>query len=521
MPKLKITKTEEIILTEKVRQAYQANFGSEVNYRLGVDFDLKIGQLVELTGLVRDLYFKKVDVLNVDAEILKRFKLEPEKAKEMAKELCGMRLLVVDNEWFEGKVAKKIGELGGNVDDYAEFINEYLADIEKEELTRQSEGAEGHGGNEGDIGEAIKEKINEEPLVVRDPAQERSNAKIVFSSMLKNILGLRDVSLKIELNVRLITLLMNDEEERTFQRELLDLMHENKELITANHIIVGNENVEPSICNWIKDYIGYAGSTEALSSIKKAQYFTVSPNLKKTNADERKIVDNVLKLYFAIKNFYFNLSKYDLSDIYIFPFSEEEQTDYVNQLKEQVAASDYAEASSDKQGDTPRDDTTAALLNIEALFKDKPEDRLKINQEKQRIIEATRKEYDKVADEFELALLNRKRHIIIACLEILAEVGALDNLLVEDSRFQNLLLGYFKRNNLQGEQADFKASPYQGKYVQAFVKFVFLERLGFSESEGARLAANLSNIFRSHGAKEYGQLSYLDLSDNKFKWTEL
>ena len=233
-------------------------------------------------------------------------------------------------------------------------------------------------------------------------------------------------------------------------------------------------------------------------------------------------MDNVLKLYFAIKNFYFSLSKYDLSDIYIFPFSEEEQMDFVNQLKEQAGLDDVPLAApfGAPLGAT-RGDTIVVAVDIEELFKDKPEDRLKIMQEKKRIVEATRKEYDKVADEFELALLNRKRHIIIACLEILAEVGALDNLLVEDSRFQNLLLGYFKRNNLPAEQVAFKANPYQGKYVQAFVKFVFLERLGLTENEGGRLAANLSNIFRNHGAKEYGQLSYLDLSDNKFKWTEL
>lgn len=516
MPKPKIIKKEEIILPDKVRQAYQANFGSDVNYRLGVEFELNIGQLVGLTELVRDLYFKKVDVLNVENEILKRFKLTPEKAKEMAKELCGMRLQVVGDEWFDGKPAKKIIELGGRVEDYAEFVQEYLKDIETEELKRLSEAGpfDAAQGDNNNIGGAIKEKIEEEPLVVRDPEQEKSNAKIVFGSMLKNILGLRDYALKIELNVRLITLLMSDDEERVFQRELIDLMHESNELITAESILVGSENVDPTISNWIKDYISYAGSAEALSSIKKAQYFTASPNLKKVSAEERAMVDNVLKLYFAVKNFYFNLSKYDLNDIYIFPFSEEEQNDFVEQLKEQTIIKDASL-------DAARDDITTAEIDIEALFKDKPEDRLKINQEKQRIVDATRKEYDKVADEFELALLNRKRHIIIACLEILAEVGALDNLLVEDSRFQNLLFGYFKRNNLPAEQIAFKADPYKGKYVQAFVKFIFLERLGLSENEGARLAANLSNIFRNHGSKEYGQLSYLDLSDNTFKWTEL
>ena len=92
--------------------------------------------------------------------------------------------------------------------------------------------------------------------------------------------------------------------------------------------------------------------------------------------------------------------------------------------------------------------------------------------------------------------------------------------MAKDARFSSLLNGYFKRNNLQSEQEAFKLDPYQAKYIQHFLKYVFLERIGLSETDGARFAVKLSNIFRSKGASQYAQLAYLDLEDNKFKWTE-
>ena len=42
-----------------------------------------------------------------------------------------------------------------------------------------------------------------------------------------------------------------------------------------------------------------------------------------------------------------------------------------------------------------------------------------------------------------------------------------------------------------------------------------------TETEGARLAANISNIFMQKGMPQYAQLAFLDLHDHKFKWSDL
>ena len=40
-------------------------------------------------------------------------------------------------------------------------------------------------------------------------------------------------------------------------------------------------------------------------------------------------------------------------------------------------------------------------------------------------------------------------------------------------------------------------------------------------TDGAKIAAVVGNIFQENEVMEYGQIAYLDLQDNKFKWSEL
>jgi hypothetical protein len=254
------------------------------------------------------------------------------------------------------------------------------------------------------------------------------------------------------------------------------------------------------------------GIEAVANAIQRARYFTESPNVKALSAEQKKALESLVKLFTAVKNFYENVAKMDLADVYIFPFSDEEQQALAKEIEAQKVESapapiEAAESPAEKKE-----------TDIVSLYQDKPADRSKIDAEKQKLIQATRKEFDKMADWLENAIRLRKKHLTLACLEILAEVGALDNLISADKRYQDLQLGYYKRNNLTGEAVSYKKNPSSPKSIQDFLRFVYLERLGLDEAEGARLAANMSGIFRSKGLNEYGQLAYLDLADGEFKW---
>ncbi|MFH0779902.1 MAG: hypothetical protein V1928_03540 [Parcubacteria group bacterium] len=490
-------KNNKIQMPPLIDLMLRANESSLINLDIAAQNKLTGKQLSSMTGIIGRVCEKEAKPANLSVLLKNELAVSPAVAKKIALEILTRRLLAADEIWFDGEIKKAIKELGANHTDYAEtakkyfdaLVNERALEIDAEDARKKEAEAE------------PKEKI---PLAITDPEEEKRSAKNVFGQFLRSLLALSDYELKLELNARLGLLLIQDNGE-LFQKELLDVMRQNKEKLTTAPIIHNNEESDPTIGNWLRDYIRYAGAEDVENTIKKAQYFTDSENAKKLDPKEKRRVDRLLDLYVNLEKFFINSTRQELEDILIFPLSPKEERAYQESLSEQKK-----EKSGDKENINEAD--------IAKLYEDDPEDRRLISEETTKIINATRKDYLKVADIFEDYLLRRKKHGIIACLDILAEVGALDNVLAKDKRFQNLLIGYFKRNNLPGEEKQFLADPYQEKYIEYFLKYVFLERLGLAEGEGGRQAVKLSDIFRSIGLDKYSKLAYFDLKDNKFKW---
>lgn len=506
-----MTAKQQNNLSDRINDLRNSQFASAASIDIMNKYKFSMSELSDMTDLVKNLYLKKVPLDNLEKQIVSIFGLDKKKSIELAKDICAKRLLIVDQEVFDGKVAEKLKEFGDDPDSYSDYIKEYLVAFDKEqeeeaELEKMQKQEEAELTEE----EYISERLEEVPKFITDPEGEKRAAYTGFKEYLTGMLRTNDFALKIDLNIRLVSLLMADESKK-FQKELLDAMYENAEKLTEKPITLKGEKVDPAIGNWLKDYISFVGVDEVVSSIKKAQYFTQSENVRALSEQEKNLLDKLLDVYIEVKNFYVNLSKYDLEEVKIFALSDEEQEAFIKDLESRMTASGSEGKTIDQQ--------TGSKKTIDDLIKEKVIDEQKINSEKERIITETRKEFDKVADIFEDALLKRSRYPIIACLEILAEVGALDNLLAKDVRFKNLLFGYFKRNNLQSEEAEFNKEPYQAKYIQHFLRYVLLERIGLSEEDGARFAVKIANIFRSKGVSQYAQLAYLDLSDNKFKWS--
>ncbi|KKR07343.1 MAG: hypothetical protein UT32_C0012G0006 [Parcubacteria group bacterium GW2011_GWC2_39_14] len=500
----------QVIIPQEINDLRNSDFASELSMAIISQFSFTVFQLSAMTHLVHDIYYKKVSLDDLESQIAVIFALDKSKSLALAKEICIKRLLIADKEWFDGAVSQKLKKMGVNPDDFAAFLSEYRRSYEEEKRTAsEMEKIRQEEEKAESAEEYVNKKLNEAPLVVTDPEEEKASAKQGFSNYLVPVLIADDYALKIDLNVRLITLLTGDDS-RTFQRELLDVLYQNTEKITTNPIKLKTEIVDPSVGNWLKDYVAFTGIDEVVSTIKKAQYITQSENIKALTPEDKEKLEKLFDLYINIKNFYDNVTKYDLDEVSIFPFTAKEQQDFLTEL-ESYTASEGEEGSEAKP---------AEPKSIEGLLQEKVVEEKKVALEKDVISQKTRNEFDKVADVFEDFLLRRKRYEIIACLEIFAETGALANLISKDARFNSLLFGYFKRNNLQAEEVAFKKEPYQARQVQHFLKFVFLERLGLSENDGARWTVRLSNIFRTKGLLAYAQLAYLDLSDHKFKWTE-
>ena len=499
----------KIQLPDDVRLTLECDYGSEINKYIAGLFGLSVSGLMEITKLIRDVYYKQIEVKQIPDRLKEKMEVTPDVAQKIAFEICSQQLLVVD-EWLDGAVATALRGFGHNPDEFADYVEEYketvLAEQEEEEEALAAQQAL---ENPEPLRDLAEEKMQTIADVMQDPEAEKKASLEVFASNIKDLLESTDLPLRVEVNARLIYLLADDAETKFFQKELLEELYNNKEAITTTKITLKNEKVDATIGNWLNDYVQFVGVEGIVNSLKKAQYQADSENMKKLPPAERALIDKLFNLYSAVKNFYANVEKMEMDDIEIFPFTDAErqalakaETDRRAALEESVAAVEVAEAP----------------VDIAALYQGKKEDRAKIDQAKVDLTSLTRGEYNKVADELEKQLLARQKFSIIAGIEILAESGALDDVLANDPRYRNYLTGYFKRNNLATEAADFVKNPHDAKFVKHFLRFVFLERLGMADSEGARLAANLSNIFLANGSFEYGELAYLDLNDRTFKW---
>jgi len=500
---------------ENIRHALYASFGSEQNLEIGRAYDLTIGQLAGMTGLISHAYRKEFPLAQLKDNLKRELSIDDVILNKLFIDLLVKRFLVVDKEWFEGQVSQLLKSLGDNPESHGEYVEEYLKKIESEKVLEIAEAnmamdtATKAAGNK-----LINDRYEDAPEFIKNPEAEMKSFRKVFANNLKDVFLYGDYELKTELNVRLITLLLNDESGR-FQRDLLDEMYRNEEMVGEASILYHEEKVNPTIGHFIKDYVGFVGIEDVISNINKASYFTTSPNVKNLTQEQRELLSRVFELYVSLKGFYTNIGKQELEDIRIFPYSVAEEENFEKKAREELKKAEKVTKQAKQKEEIK---VEAEKVSVMDFYREKPEDEVALKNEKELLEKETRREIYKLADKLDDALLRRKRYTILAALEILAETGGLDNILAKDKRFVDLLSAYFRRNNLADEEAGFKSNPYQAKYLQHFLKFIFLERLGMNSEAGAKFAVKISNIFREKGVDQYAEMAYFDLSDNKFKW---
>jgi hypothetical protein len=500
MPKQKTIK-----MPENVDFIWGSGTGANIQGEISGSFEFDLGKLIRMVELVTDVFRKDVKVSDIDKELKIKLGLGHKTAKDLALQILGKRLLVLDKEWFEGAVAKKIESLGGKVSDFESYNREKNIELKTEKVVWDKERAE-------DVVEGDVKSLEEiQPIVLRDPEGEKKSIEEVFLTYISELLKMKSYETKKELNARIITLCLMEGGEQ-FNSALLKELYESKEVLTKNRIKIKKDKVSGTVGNWLKDYIHFVGIDEVVNTIQKTKYFVDSPNVKMLKPEDRKKIDGLLDLYINLKNFFEDVKRMDLSDIEIFSISEEEIDEYVKKVEQY--AKDYPEGTSDGE-ETPM----MAEVDIEKLYLGDPEERSSIDLAKAKLEKQTRRESDKLMDYLEEQLLRRRKIEIVSALELIAEIGVLDNLLAKDARYREYLVKYFNRNNLQDEVENYKKDPYKVEYIEYFLKFIFLERLGMREDQGARYAANIARTLVENGSPQYAQIAYLDLGDGTFKWS--
>lgn len=122
------------------------------------------------------------------------------------------------------------------------------------------------------------------------------------------------------LNFKIFDLL---EKDFALKMELERALYENKELLTSDKITISNRLVEPTVGNWLKDFIQKKGN-DNFDTVVLSDYLANSENAKNLNMEERIKLAEVLLLYKNLRFFEAEVKGKPISDWRIFPVSLDE-----------------------------------------------------------------------------------------------------------------------------------------------------------------------------------------------------
>lgn len=109
------------------------------------------------------------------------------------------------------------------------------------------------------------------------------------------------------------------------QENLSNILLENQEIITSEHIIIEDREVSPTISNWLKDFIKINGS-EMFDELKMAEYLSSSVNAKKLKQAEKDLLRKLFRLYRNLSFFPDSMGSDPIEDWQIIPVDKVEES---------------------------------------------------------------------------------------------------------------------------------------------------------------------------------------------------
>ncbi len=288
----------------------------------------------------------------------------------------------------------------------------------------------------------------------------------------------------------------------------------NDQPLTDDGMVLGGAEVRGSVKNWLADARQTLGSGK-VEIVQLSQYLINSANTKKLSEEDRHKVDYLLKFYEKTKISSMELG--GMEEITIFEVDgaldayEEGITERIGkEIKDKVAELFGAETTSEIKDE------------IQSRYRGSEAEEKKIAAEMKKIQKAAGGDFNKMADLLFRAIPGPGRTVdkiyLVAMLQILAEEGQMENLLV-DKRFGELMAAYLK-NNKPSELGGFKINPRAPQYVSALLQYLLKDVTGMDEDESGRIGMQIFNIMAKKGEKnKYQGLVYFDLEKKEFQWT--
>ncbi|HCC22921.1 TPA: hypothetical protein DF272_01945 [Candidatus Falkowbacteria bacterium] len=485
-------------LPPKVRQILLADFGVDVMKQLSEKYYFSILDSAALTKIITMAFLKELPIDTMEAAIAKEVDVDKKQVRPLLIEVLGRRLLVAD-DYFEGKVTEQLTALKTDPASFTTDVKNYK-DAVRKEFAKPKAKLESPASDEEERN-IVEERIPE--LKIGDPESELREMSTLLKEHAVFTVTTDELLFRVDANIIIITLLQTAKE---VQPELIKALLANEEKIGTKKIDHQGEQWDPTIGNWLKDYVSFLpfNENEKLSTLHKAKYYAENSSVKNLTDEEKQLLDRIFDTYENIRNFYFDLDTMPISDIQIFPFTEDEQDKFFAQYGH--GTPEHTEAGTADQG--------SELDPMKGNERDNDAVEIYYNQ----LVETTRKDRKRLSDQLYKDILERKKIEILAGLKLLIEVGLVDNVVMEDKRYRDLLAAHYKRNAMTVELKAFESGDIEPGHVKQFIKYLLTERLGMTESTSGYWAVQFGNMFRAQGKKDLAQMAYFDMPNKEFKW---
>jgi hypothetical protein len=279
-------------------------FGSmkaaDLNIAICRKYGIKGDSIPKYLGLVAGLFHKTLALSALVTKIKETFSFDEAKAKNLALDIAGARLLVA-NDWIGG-VAEYIEFLGGDPVKYAKLVAEQVAAVKKEKEDWEAELKRDKDKEVLLSREKVPSVAGQEVAYVEpDLEKEKADSLNIFSSQLAGFLSLPTSSLFDEYNDILIGF-FSDEKGVAFRDQIVRAILENEEKISSAPFFLTKKPVPATIGNWLKYFIKEKGSA-LFDNIVLTNFLTNSDNARVLKDEEKNAVKKLLLLYRNLKFF--------------------------------------------------------------------------------------------------------------------------------------------------------------------------------------------------------------------------
>ncbi len=192
----------------------------------------------------------------------------------------GMLFLPVATLLPDKAIEKQLSSWGGKAKDYHEYIEAFNNELEEKQLDLLESAVE-----------AFDKKVDKEE-------EMRDMEDLLINDLLAILNDKNKDSLNM-LNGELIYFLSKFPQ---FKNRLANNLLENKEKLGNGSISLSGQKAEPSIGNWLLDFVNQKGS-DYFDNVVLSDYLANSANARQLDNDNKKILAKVLVLYRNLKFF--------------------------------------------------------------------------------------------------------------------------------------------------------------------------------------------------------------------------